>query len=60
MRELLLSYPGVKAIVSGGYHNDLIIANFRGHGFRGVITKPCNQAGLSHVIARVLKQESGT
>ena len=60
LRELFLSDPGVKAIVSSGYHNDPIMANFREHGFRDVITKPYNQAELSRVIARVLKQESGT
>jgi PAS domain S-box-containing protein len=60
LRELLLFDPGVKAIVSSGYHNDPIMANFREHGFRDVITKPYNQVELSRVIARVLGNESGT
>ncbi len=55
LHELLTLDPGVKAIVSSGYHNDPIIANFREHGFKDAITKPYNQAELSSAIARVLK-----
>jgi PAS domain S-box-containing protein len=54
VRELLAMDPGVKAIVSSGYHTDPIMANFQEHGFQDVIAKPYNQAELSRVIARVL------
>jgi DNA-binding NtrC family response regulator len=32
--------PGVVAIVSSGYYNDPVMANYREHGFSGVIAKP--------------------
>ncbi len=32
--------PGLKAIVSSGYSNDDVIANYRQYGFNGVISKP--------------------
>ncbi|MHB8843941.1 MAG: PAS domain S-box protein [Nitrospirota bacterium] len=39
--------PGVKAIVSSGYANDPIMADFRDHGFSDVIVKPYKTVDLS-------------
>ena len=46
--------PGVKAIVSSGYSNDPIMADFRMHGFKGVIAKPYETKELSEVLHRVI------
>ena len=46
--------PNVRAIVSSGYSNDPVIANFRDHGFQGVIVKPYRLAELNEVVASVL------
>ena len=32
--------PQVKAIVSSGYSSDPVLANYRAHGFCGVVAKP--------------------
>ncbi|PAW79113.1 MAG: hypothetical protein B9S32_03920 [Verrucomicrobia bacterium Tous-C9LFEB] len=32
--------PGVKALVCSGYSNDQIVADFKKHGFCGIVTKP--------------------
>lgn len=32
--------PGVKALVSSGYADDSIIANYKEHGFSGIVIKP--------------------
>ena len=38
--HLLEMDPKVRAIVSSGYSNDPVMANFRDHGFSGVVQKP--------------------
>ncbi|OGW17207.1 MAG: response regulator receiver protein, partial [Nitrospirae bacterium GWC1_57_7] len=46
--------PAVKAIVSSGYSNDPVMADFRLHGFSGVVTKPCGIHEMSRVLHAVL------
>lgn len=45
--------PAVKAIVSSGYSNDPIMAEYESHGFAGVIAKPYTIEGLSRVLRDV-------
>lgn len=40
VRKLLEIDPGVKAIVSSGYSDDPVIADYQDYGFRGVLPKP--------------------
>ncbi|MBC8554728.1 MAG: transporter substrate-binding domain-containing protein [Candidatus Brocadiales bacterium] len=40
MKKMLEIDPAVKGIVSSGYSNDPVMANFRKYGFSGVIVKP--------------------
>jgi PAS domain S-box-containing protein len=47
--------PEVKAIVSSGYANDPIMANFREYGFSGVVPKPYKLHELSAILSRILK-----
>ncbi|MCA1959530.1 MAG: response regulator [Desulfomonile sp.] len=46
--------PSVKAIVSSGYSNDPVMANYRSHGFVDVITKPYGIEEVSAVLHRVI------
>ncbi len=46
--------PHVKALVSSGYSNDPIMANYASHGFAGVITKPYSMIELSNRIHKIL------
>jgi len=48
--------PGVRAIVSSGYSSDLAMADFRKHGFRGMVAKPYDITQLSAVIRDVLNE----
>lgn len=54
MGRLLKIDPQVKAVVSSGYSDDPIMANFRQHGFRGVIAKPYQITELSRILAEVI------
>jgi len=57
MEELLRLDPAVKAIVSSGYSNDLVLSNYQAHGFRGMVSKPYDVADFAHAVERVLKGE---
>jgi signal transduction histidine kinase/ActR/RegA family two-component response regulator len=47
--------PGVKIILSSGYSDDSTIAEFRKHGFDGVLLKPWTPAQLGDALGRVLR-----
>jgi len=47
--------PDVKAIVSSGYSNDPVMANYRSYGFRGIVPKPYRIEELSQVLHDVLE-----
>ncbi len=49
--------PEVKAIVSSGYANNAVLANYRQHGFQGIIAKPYNIEEFSRVVAEVVGPE---
>jgi CheY-like chemotaxis protein len=50
--------PAVRAIVSSGYSSDLAMADFRKHGFRGMVAKPYDVTELASVIRNVLKDQA--
>ena len=47
--------PGVRAIVSSGYSNDTVMAEYRKHGFAGVIAKPYRIEDLDEMLRKVLE-----
>lgn len=51
--------PGVKAIVSSGYSNDPVVANFGEYGFNGVVTKPYSVEILGKALSEVLQDKTG-
>ena len=46
----------VTAIVSSGYSNDPIKAEYRDHGFSGVLMKPFKPADLAQALSATLSQ----
>jgi PAS domain S-box-containing protein len=54
LQKLLSQDSQTKAIVSSGYADDPVMANFQNFGFRGVITKPYRIAELSEVLHTVM------
>lgn len=51
--KILKIDPNVKAIVSSGYSNDPIMANFEDYGFCGVLQKPYTKQQLSEMLNKV-------
>jgi len=50
--------PQVKAIVSSGYSNDPVMAEFRQHGFRGFVAKPYKIQELSQAVHRAINDNN--
>jgi CheY-like chemotaxis protein len=53
-REILELDPGARLIVMSGYCNDPVMAEYRAHGFAGVLPKPVRVADLRGILQRVL------
>jgi len=58
VRKLLEIDPLAKVIVSSGYSQDPVMADYRGHGFQGRVTKPYRVHDLSEVVAAVIGRSS--
>jgi PAS domain S-box-containing protein len=56
LARLLEFDPGIRAIVASGYSNDPVMANYKIHGFRKVITKPYTIEELIATVAEVVTQ----
>jgi len=54
IRELLKIDPDVKAIVSSGYSNDPVMAEYRRYGFKGVVVKPYNVEILNSTLSSII------
>jgi len=54
INKLLEIDPEVKAIVSSGYSDDPVLANFQEYGFKGMMSKPFESLTLSKVLHEVL------
>ena len=60
MRRLREIDPGVRAIVSSGYSNDAVIADFRAHGFMAMMAKPYRMEDLARVLNEAITGVSAT
>jgi DNA-binding NtrC family response regulator len=56
VKELIKIDPDAKCIISSGYANDPIMANFADYGFKNMITKPYPPNKLLEVLNQVLKE----
>ncbi|MCD4785097.1 MAG: response regulator [Candidatus Eremiobacteraeota bacterium] len=55
IKEILKIDPNIRAIVSSGYSNDPIMANFREYGFRACLAKPYKIGELEEVLQAVME-----
>ncbi|MDD5313093.1 MAG: PAS domain S-box protein [Dehalococcoidia bacterium] len=54
IKALLKIDPGVKAIVASGYADEAIMADYRGHGFSGMVAKPYTIEELQRAVQDVI------
>lgn len=58
VQELKKIDSNVKAIVSSGYSNDPVLANYREYGFVNILEKPYEVEKVSSVLQNVIKKDS--
>ncbi len=56
VRQLRTLDPNVRAIVSSGYSNDPVMANYARYGFCGAVKKPYLVQEMSQVLNAVIKR----
>ncbi|MFZ2446743.1 MAG: PAS domain S-box protein [Syntrophobacteraceae bacterium] len=54
LNRLRVIDPDIRAIVSSGYSNDPVMADFEKYGFSGVVSKPYRLEELAEVLHRVM------
>jgi two-component system cell cycle sensor histidine kinase/response regulator CckA len=54
IKQLLSIDPGVKAIVSSGYTDESVMAEYQGYGFCGMIAKPYSLGELGKAVHDVI------
>jgi DNA-binding NarL/FixJ family response regulator len=54
VKKLLKIDPGVKAIISSGYIDDPVMADYSEYGFSGVVAKPYTLAELGKAVQDVI------
>jgi CheY-like chemotaxis protein len=57
INKILQIDPDAKVIVSSGYSNDPVMANYKEHGFSGIITKPFLLKNLKDTIRSILNDK---
>lgn len=58
-RQILALDPGARGVVSSGYSDNPVMANFKSHGFVAALPKPFGIDQLGETLAQVLSNTSG-
>ena len=58
LKELQKINKDISAIVSSGYSNDPVMANYKSYGFKGMVTKPYRMGDMYSTLKAILKNGS--
>ncbi|MCD6584265.1 MAG: cache domain-containing protein [Desulfobacteraceae bacterium] len=58
IKDILSIHPEARVIVSSGYANDPVMANYAEYGFCGIAAKPYTKSKLMEVLRRVLNSDA--
>jgi DNA-binding NarL/FixJ family response regulator len=58
IKKVLELDPEAKAIVSSGYSNDPIMANFKEYGFKAMVSKPFHFEEMQKILESTLQSQS--
>ena len=58
VKDLLEIDPEAKVIVSSGYPDNHVIANYTEYGFKGIAIKPYSISKLREVVSQVIKENA--
>lgn len=56
IKDILKIHPDARVIVSSGYANDPVMANYAEYGFHGIAAKPYTRSEILEVLSRVLEK----
>lgn len=59
IKALRIIDPQVKALVSSGYTNDPVLADFQTYGFSGAVAKPYRAEQLEKALRALLRNDGG-
>jgi CheY-like chemotaxis protein len=59
IKKLIELDPEVKAVVSSGYSNDPVMAEFKEYGFQGVLVKPYKIEELGELLHKLIGEKGG-
>ncbi|NOY12389.1 MAG: PAS domain S-box protein [Deltaproteobacteria bacterium] len=57
IKEIIAIDPEARVIVSSGYADDPVMANYSAYGFQGIIAKPYTLDNLQDVLGRILAEK---
>ena len=60
VKKILEIEPEAKVIVSSGYSEDLVLAEFKQYGFKGILPKPYESRSMSKVLHEVIQGKTGS
>jgi YesN/AraC family two-component response regulator len=57
IKKLIKIDPKITAIVSSGYSNNPVMANYKAYGFSGVVEKPYSVQDLGKVLKKIKRNK---